>query len=221
MIKSCGVGSLKWTLLLLLACLSSNSYAKKRVYKHKEIWQELYLHHAPSENFSFGVLFNNFYSTSEGNNDWFVQGGVKYKIISNIHIEGLFRREYFKPVGDWTYENRFAIRISGQTHIGSWSIRNRHRIELRHYEKESRSYRYRTDIKVKPDWFFTKLKLKPYIQEEAFVNSKQVSRIRSYFGIQGKKGAFEPSVYFLIQSNNQGNYFKYLLIYGISVAVQL
>ncbi len=219
--KSCGVGSMKWIIFVILACLSLNLCAKKKVYKHKGIWQELYLYHAPSEKFSFGILLNNLYSTSEGNKDWFVQPGVKYEIVTNIHIESLFRREYFKSDDGWTYENRSTIRLSGQTHIGNWSIRNRHRVELRYFEKESSSYRYRTDIKLKPDWSFTKLKLKPYIQEEAFVSSKKVSRIRSYFGIQGKKEAFEPSIYLLVQSNNLGDYFKHLLIYGISVGIQL
>jgi len=85
---------------------------------------------------------------------------------------------------------------------------------MRFFEYGPSRFRYRTDLKVSPQWNFTSWDLNPYISEEVFISKGTMSRVRSYLGIQGKKGRVEPSAYLLVQSNVKSNPWKHRLICG-------
>ena len=187
----------------------------------KEIWQELYLYHDFGEKFSAGVLFNNLYSFQFGNYDWFIEGGLTYRVRPWLNVEGMFRQEYYYVGDKWVYESRPMIRFSGKIELGNWKIRNRHRFEMRIFEFGISQFRYRSDVRVKPSWNWTKMNLNPYLQEEIFINEQRLSRVRSYFGIMGNKGRFSPMIYGLIQSDNFIHQWLHRLIVGIGIDIKL
>lgn len=209
------------SVFILCFLFSNRVSANDRFSEQREFWQELYLYHPLGEKFTAGILFNNLYNTSWGNYDWFLQGILKYDLNSFFYIEGMFRQEYYKLGDIWTHESRPMIRIAGKTKLGNWKIRNRHRIEMRMFEFGHTQFRYRTDLRVKPDWDFTAMNLNPYFTEEIFVNSNRLSRVRSYLGIQGKKGRFEPAAFLLIQSRNLVSEWRHILIGGISLEIEI
>lgn len=186
-----------------------------------EFWQELYVYSSPNERITLGLLLNNLYAFPVGNYDWFIEGGVKYKVNNWLEAEAIYRQEYIKTEGIWTYENRPMLRIGGRKNVGIWRIKNRHRFEMRHFEKIPTRFRYRTDVKVLPILNITTWNLNPYVQEELFVSEGRISRIRSYLGIIGKKGMIEPAAYFLIQTKLHGRMSKNNLICGICLGLEL
>jgi len=195
--------------------------AEERSTGIQEVWQEAYLYSDIGKRFTFGVLMNNLYSSNWGNYDWFVEGGIKYKINKWLKVEGLYRQEYYKIGSVWTYENRPMLRLSGSKSFGIWKVRNRQRFEMRFFEYGPSRFRYRTDLKVSPQWNFTSWDLNPYISEEVFISKGTMSRVRSYLGIQGKKGRVEPSAYLLVQSNVKSNPWKHRLICGFCLGFEI
>ncbi|MBI9063682.1 MAG: DUF2490 domain-containing protein [Marinilabiliaceae bacterium] len=186
-----------------------------------EFWQELYVYSPLTKKLTFGLLFNDLYGVQAGNYDWFIEGGLKYKINKWLTTEVLYRQEYFKTGTVWTYENRPMLRISGSKTFGIWKVRNRQRFEMRFFKNDPFRFRYRTDVKVSPQWNFTSWNLNPYVQEELFMSEGRMSRIRSYLGIQGKEGRVEPSAYLLIQTKLNGRIARNNLIFGICFGIEL
>lgn len=187
-----------------------------------EWWQEFYLYHSFSEKWTVGLLLNNFYISEVGNKDWFAEGVLKYKISNRIGAEVMYRQEYFEDGGSWTYEKRPMFRVSGETKIGNLFIRNRQRIEYRIFEFDKDHFRYRTDIRIKPDWKISSWHLTPYLQEEFFVRLEKLSRIRSYIGVQGKIKKLEPAAYVLVQSKkNSVKEFTHKVILGIYLGIEI
>lgn len=203
---------------MIVSALSKAEEGPKGI---QEVWQEAYVYSSIGEGLTVGVLMNNLYNSHLGNYDWFVEGGIKYKINNWLKVEGLYRQEYYKMGPVWTYENRPMVRLSGSKSLGIWKVRNRQRFEMRFFEYGPSRFRYRTDLKVSPQWNMTSWDLNPYISEEVFVSKGAMSRVRSYLGIQGKKGRLEPSAYLLVQSNVKSNPWKHRLICGFCLGFEL
>lgn len=203
----------------IVHCFATKANSKNTV---DEWWQELFLYHPFSEKWIAGVLLNNFYIAEVGNKDWFAQGVLKYKISHRLAAELMYRQEYSEKNGSWTFEKRPIFRLSGETKIGKFYLRNRQSIEYRIFEFDRDFFRYRTDLRIKPDWQFSVWNLTLYLQKEVFVRSNKLSRIRTYLGVQGKVKKFEPAAYFLIQSKkNNKNHFKHQIIVGIYLGIEI
>ena len=156
-----------------------------------EFWQEIYVYRNFSQKWSGEILFNNLYSKKLGHYDWFLEGKVSYRAVEWLAVEAMYRHEFYDLNGEKVQEYRPMIRFVGQHELGIWSIRNRHRFELRMFEIGENKFRYRTDLKIKPNFDWTPLKLGPYVHEEIFIGYKGLSRNRIYLGIEGKYGRVE------------------------------
>lgn len=187
----------------------------------KEIWQELYLFHHINEKLSAELLFNNLYCVNVGSYDWFLEGKFTYHWQPWLDVEAMYRHEYYKIGTHWVREYRPMIRFSGKTEWGNWSIRNRHRFELRMFEFGETRFRYRTDVKLKPNWDWTCMNLNPYVLEEFFLGKKGFSRNRLYGGVEGKTGRFEPALYMLIQSDDILSNWNHRFISGFVLGFEL
>lgn len=89
------------------------------------------------------------------------------------------------------------------------------------FEKGENRFRYKTDLKIKPNLNWTSLKLNPYLLEEIFISEKRFSRNRIYGGIEGKRGRFEPAVYMLMQSDYLSSNWDKRFIVGVVLGIEL
>ncbi|MCG8307936.1 MAG: DUF2490 domain-containing protein [Cytophagales bacterium] len=211
------------TFLTMFVCSSIHfeTFSNEEPNSIREIWQEVYFFHDFGDKVYAEILFNNLYHTNIGNYDWFVEGKIKYTVRQWFEVEGMFRREFYKLDSIWTFESRPMIRFSSSMNAGIWNMRNRHRFEYRKFEFGEEQFRYRSDLRIMPVWDFTSLNLNPYIQEEIFVSFSRLNRVRSYMGIQGAKGRFEPLIYLLVQSRNFIDVWRHDLIFGIGLGIEL
>lgn len=187
----------------------------------EEFWQEAYLYRNFSEKWRGEILFNNLYSKNLGNYDWFLEGKLCYHANNWLDLEFLYRHEFYDFEGSKVQEYRPMFRVSGKKKIGAWTFRNRHRFEYRLFEVESNHFRYRSDLKINPNWNLTSMDINPYLTEEIFVSHEKVTRNRVYFGIEGKKGKIEPALYWLIQSDKYNGSWKSRNILGVMIGVNL
>lgn len=187
----------------------------------EEFWQEAYLYHNLSEKWRVEILFNNLYSQSLGNYDWFLEGKLCYHANNWLDLELLYRHEFYDFNDTKVQEYRPMFRVSGKKEFGNWTIRNRHRFEYRLFEAESNHFRYRSDLKINPNWNLTSMNINPYLVEEIFVAREKVNRNRVYLGIEGRKGKLEPSLYWLIQSDKSNGSWKNRNILGVMIGIKL
>ncbi len=207
-------------ILILFSILFIPLFGRSKSDVIDEIWQELLVDYDINNNLSTGILINNFYSTQQGNYDRFIEFILCYQFSQKFQIEGLYRHEYYKLDNIWSYEYRPSVRLSYQINRGGFHFRNRHRAELRLFSIEKSSYRYRTDLLIKPEWSLSTFELKPYIIGEVFIEKEGVSRCRSYLGIEGRKGKISPSIYLLLQSDNYKSW-EHSTILGVSLSIEL
>ncbi len=210
-----------FSFVILAMVFGGNANAQQVESGIKEFWQELYIYNDFGEKLSGEILFNNLYSSQLGNYDWFLEGEISFHANEWLDIEALYRYEFYDLNSAKVQEYRPMVRFSGKTQIGNWSIRNRHRFELRIFEKGENKFRYRTDLKIKPNLNWTCLKLNPYLLEEIFISERRLSRNRIYGGIEGKKGRFEPAVYMLMQSDYILNNWNNRFIIGVVLGLEL
>ncbi|SHI55669.1 hypothetical protein SAMN04487911_10372 [Arenibacter nanhaiticus] len=213
---------LDWFAILVMFTLKAGKiYAQNSESGIAELWQELYVYKDFNQKWRGEILFNNLYSSQFGNYDWFLEGKTAFKINEILGVEAIYRQEYYDLNGSKGVEYRPMIRFSGKFKIRDWSIRNRHRIELRMFEIGETRLRYRTDFKIKPNFNWTNLNLNPYVLEEIFINQNGFSRNRVYVGIEGKKWRFEPAIYMLLQSNIISDNWDNQPIVGIMMGFEL
>ncbi|MGQ7870935.1 DUF2490 domain-containing protein [Sunxiuqinia sp. sy24] len=209
------------TLVALMTLFSRNTTAQEIESGISELWQELYVYHRLNGKWSGEVLFNNLYSSELGNYDWFLEGKVTFHAKKWLDVEAMYRHEFYDFNGSKVHEYRPMMRLSGKTTIGNWCFRNRHRLELRMFEIADTRFRYRTDLKVKPNWKWTSLKINPYFQEEIFIDRRKLSRNRIYGGVEAKWGRVEPAIYMLVQSDYLGNSWINRLVGGVVLGIEL
>ncbi len=186
-----------------------------------EFWQEIYVYRNFSEKIGGEVLYNNLQSFGVGSYDWFLEGKINYRAKSWLDMELMYRHEFYDENGVTLQEYRPMFRLSGKTLLGRISVRNRHRIEYRMFEAGGNHIRYRSDLRVKPGWDLTSLNLNPYLTVEIFIARGEMTRNRLYGGISGQIGRFEPTVYFLLQSDAIENDWIPRNILGIMLGIEI
>jgi hypothetical protein len=210
-----------YIILILAICVSKRAIAQKNESGIDEFWQELYIDYTFSKKWSGGLLFNNMYSRKLGNYDWFVESKLAYEANKFLNVELMYRHEFYDVNGVKVQEYRPMLRVSGNTILWNWNIRNRHRIEYRMFEIEETQFRYRTDLTISPNWDWTSFAMNPYLSEEIFVADKRFSRNRIYFGIEGRKGRFIPAIYSLFQSDYYMKDWHNRIILGCRLGIEL
>ena len=212
----------KWSFIAFMTILSGEKGSAQLFESGiNELWQELYIYKDLSEKWSGGILLNNLYSSEFGHYDWFLEGKSSFHANKWLAIEAMYRQEYYASNGTEIVEYRPMIRFSGKTQFWDWSIRNRHRFELRMFEIGKTRLRYRTDVKINPNFNWTSFNIDPFVLQEVFINQNGFTRNRIYAGIQGKNQRIEPSVYLVLQSNIISNTWHNQLILGFMMGFEL
>lgn len=187
----------------------------------KEFWQEIYVFRNFNKKIGGEILFNDLQNFGLGSYDWFLEGEMNYHAKSWLDLELLYRHEFYDLNGITVQEYRPKFRLSGKTHLGNISIRNRYGIEYRMFEVGENHIRYRSDLRVKPCWNLTLLKINPYLTEEIFIARGKMTRNRFYVGISGQMRHFEPSLYFLMQSDALDGAWKTGNILGVMLGFEV
>jgi len=145
--------------------------------------------------------------------------GFVYKSLANwIDLGVNFRKVYSKDSsGEWTQENRPHLNATLKGKVFGLDVSDRSRLEYRDRENEKDVWRYRNKVTVKWPVELTKLKLQPYLAEEAFINLDEegFSRNRMYSGFSinlSKK--VKGDIYYLRQTSKSGEKWEDINVIG-------
>lgn len=113
--------------------------------------------------------------------------GFVYKGLADWVDLGLnFRHAYEKDSKDrWKQENRPHFNITFKGKMFGLNVTDRSRLEYRDRENRDDMWRYRNKFTIKFPTELTKLKLRPYIADEIFINldHEDLNRNRLYAGV--------------------------------------
>ncbi len=94
-----------------------------------------------------------------------------YELSKKWSIEGGYRHAWFEIGDDWRDEYRPSGILSYKTKLGDWSFTNRHRLEYRMFESESRAkdrIRYRNETRLIAPWEIGPKGMRFFVEEEFF-----------------------------------------------------
>jgi hypothetical protein len=101
--------------------------------------------------------------------------GIGYKFHPDWRVDGVYRRVWFRPGGDWLTEDRPLINLTWFGKIKAARLSNRIRVEFREYQWDKKDdIRFRNETRLELPWEL--FEIKPYFEEEFFYgrNSEQI-----------------------------------------------
>jgi len=95
--------------------------------------------------------------------------GFDYQMYEWLKVGGAYRGAWFLLDKEYGYENRPMININASKNIHGYFVSNLSRFEFRFYNYDLKDdVRFRNETRIVFPLELTKLKLKPYIEEEFF-----------------------------------------------------
>jgi hypothetical protein len=118
---------------------------------------------------------------------YILEGGAGYKLPKNFHLATYFRRQTSESGNRQVYENRYTLETGWKTKLNkTFSFDWRFRTERRSFEQNAdvNHFRFRLYIRFTVNVKLGELKLKPFVVEEPFWDTKvdAFSQNRFYLG---------------------------------------
>jgi len=109
--------------------------------------------------------------------------------LADWFIMGLnYRKQYSNKRGEWFAEDRFHVNGTVKWKWGAIPFSDRSRVEYRSREASDDIFRFRNKLTITSPSTFTSLQLRPYLAEEAFLDSDhgEINQNRVYAGVKTK-----------------------------------
>jgi len=118
---------------------------------------------------------------------YLLEGGAGYKLPKNFHIAAFYRRQGSESNHHQVHENRYTLEAGWKTKLKkTLSFDGRFRTERRSFEQNAdvNHFRFRLHIRLTANIKLGELKLKPFVAEEPFWDTKVdgFSQNRFYLG---------------------------------------
>ena len=95
--------------------------------------------------------------------------GVFYNLEKWLNIAGGYRHVYELKKGKFKIENEPYLTATFLGELKGFKFDDRNRLEYRHFDYQTDSWRYRNKLTVKFPWKITKMEIQPYLSDEIFI----------------------------------------------------
>jgi Protein of unknown function (DUF2490) len=149
----------------------------------------------------------------------FVYGGLADWIDLGFSFKEAFTED---DAGHWSRENRPYLNVTVKGPVGALDVSDRSRFEYRDREYQKDLWRYVNRLKLKLPFELTRLKLRPYVADQIYLNmeGRAFDKNKIYFGASFKlsRGA-ESEIYYVWQSGKLGDQWQELNALGLQLKV--
>jgi hypothetical protein len=121
-----------------------------------------------------------------------------------LNLGGGYRHVYELKRGKFKLENEPYLTLTLLGDLKGFKFDDRSRLEYRHFDYQSDSWRYRNKFTLKFPWEFTGAGIQPYLADEIFIvfNDAQFSQNRFYSGVGFiLTKSIRAEIYYLLQSS--------------------
>jgi len=131
--------------------------------------------------------------------------GLFYNLKEYLSVGSGYRQVYELKKGDFKSENEPYVTLTLLWGLKGFKFDDRSRLEYRHFDYQSDSWRYRNKVTLKLPWKFTKMEIQPYISDEIFVSFGEISqfnqnRLSSGLAMNLTKN-IKVEIYYMLQSS--------------------
>lgn len=117
------------------------------------------------QEFRFGDDFSDFYHEHS-------QILFGYKLLNWLEIAPNYRQTFEEKKGVFRPEQNPQIDFTGKWTLQGWDVSNRHRVGYRDKSGKPNTVLYRNQVKIRFPFSWTQWKIRPYVAEEIFVESR-------------------------------------------------
>jgi len=137
--------------------------------------------------------------------------GFFYNLKKYLNIGGGYRHVYELKKGKFKLENEPYVTTTLLWDLLKFKFEDRNRMEYRHFDYQTDSWRYRNKFTVKLPWEFTKLEIQPYLADEIFIGFGTISefnqnRFSSGLGMNLTKNIKAEIYYMLVSTKSSGTW---------------
>ncbi|MDP2923488.1 MAG: DUF2490 domain-containing protein [Candidatus Omnitrophota bacterium] len=130
--------------------------------------------------------------------------GFFYNLKKYLNIGGGYRHIYELKKGKFMVENEPYVTANLLWDLLGFKFDDRSRMEYRHFDYQTDSWRYRNKITAKLPWKFTRIEIQPYLSDEIFVGFGTISefnqnRFSSGLAMNLTKNV-KAEIYYMLQS---------------------
>jgi len=134
--------------------------------------------------------------------------GLAYAVNDYLDIGGGYRHVFEKKGENFKTENEPNVFVTFKTDAKGFSLSDRNRLEYRHFDYQTDTWRYRNLFTVRLPWKFTRLKIRPYFADEIHINLNKgdLNANRLYFGLGlDIIGDLKGDIYYMLHSTKTSN----------------
>jgi hypothetical protein len=149
----------------------------------------------------------------------FVYGGLADWIDLGFNFKEVFLED---GDGHWSRENRPHVNITVKGPVGAFDVSDRSRFEYRDREDQEDLWRYVNQLKVKLPFELTKLKLRPYVADQIYLNmeGRAFDKNRIYSGASFKLSKdLESELYYFWQSGKSDGRWVDMNVLGFQLKI--
>ena len=137
--------------------------------------------------------------------------GYFYNLRKYLNVGGGYRHIYELKKGKFKQENEPYVAATLLWDLLGFKFEDRNRMEYRHFDYQSDSWRYRNKFTMKLPWKFTKIELQPYLSDEILIgfgttNQFNQNRFSSGLGMNLTKNIKAEIYYMLVSSKSPGRW---------------
>ena len=148
--------------------------------------------------------------------------GFFWNLKQYFNIGGGYRHIYELKKGKFKLENEPYLVFAYKWEMASFKFDDRSRLEYRHFEYQTDSWRYRNKFTVKFPFRFTKLEIQPYLSDEIFLNfyGAAFTKNRFYSGLEFTVTKnIKADVYYLLEHTKTGRIWPDVNVLGTKIKI--
>lgn len=149
--------------------------------------------------------------------------GFFYNLKKYLNIGGGYRHVYDLKNGKFKLENRPYLTATLLWNLRDFKFDDRNRMEYRHFDYQTDTWRYRNKLTVKLPWKFTRMEIQPYLSDEIFAGFgtiNEFNRNRFYSGLSiNLTKNMKAEIYYMAQSTKSSGQWKDANILGTKLKI--
>jgi hypothetical protein len=150
----------------------------------------------------------------------FIYSGLADWIDLGFNYRQVFQKD---STGEWRQENLPHLNVTFKGKLFGLDISDRSRMEFRDRENVKDVWRYRNKLTVKLPFELTKLKLRPYLADEAFItlNDDNIDKNRFFAGFSVKLSkSIDGEVYYMFESSRSNEQWDHANVLGTAIKLR-
>jgi len=145
-----------------------------------------------------------------------------HELNKHFELELSYRQIFERKGGKFRPENVPNINAIVKWDMADFKFDNRFRLEYRHFDYQSDSWRFRDKFTLNFPWKLTKYKIQPYLSDEGFLDLNGIEFAKNRFYAGFKAQAFENvrvEIYYLLQATKSSNQWIDANVFGSKVKI--